>query len=85
MTSDQLGRIFTRLYQAGTDAGASRRGLGLGLYICKELVTRQGGQIWAESEPGAGSRFHCTFPVFDHAVQGERSSGDGTDHPGHRG
>jgi len=85
MSADVLGRIFTRLYQAGAGGEASRRGLGLGLYICRELVTRQGGQIWAESEPGVGSRFHVTLPVFDEALHGEESSGDGTDHPGHRG
>jgi len=34
------------------------------LYICKELVTRQGGQIRARSAPGAGAVFSVTFPVF---------------------
>src|SRR5207247_1937144 len=35
-------RIFERLYQVLEPSQASRKGLGLGLYICKELVTRQG-------------------------------------------
>ena len=43
---------------------ASRKGLGLGLYICKELVTRQGGQIWVKSQPQKGSTFSFTLPVF---------------------
>ncbi len=85
MTPDVLGRIFTRLYQAEPGGPASRRGLGLGLYICRELVTRQGGAIWAESEPGVGSRFHCTFPLFDAAVHGERRVIDAEDDPGDRG
>ena len=38
-------------------------GLGLGLYICKELVVRQGGRIWVEENPGGGSRFVFTLPV----------------------
>jgi two-component system sensor histidine kinase ChiS len=67
-----LNRIFTRLFQAGNQPEEPRQGLGLGLYICKELVTRQGGDIWAESEPGKGSVFHCTFPVFSEAAHGER-------------
>ena len=42
---------------------ASRKGLGLGLYICKELVTRQGGQIWVKRRPQKGSTFSFTLPV----------------------
>jgi hypothetical protein len=57
-------RIFERLFQASDLAVAGRKGLGLGLYICKELVTRQGGQIWAKSVPGKGSVFSVTLPIF---------------------
>jgi len=60
----ELGeRIFERLYQA-SDSADSRQGLGLGLYICKALVTRQGGRVWAEPRPEAGSVFSFTLPVF---------------------
>jgi signal transduction histidine kinase len=62
---DMTERIFERLFQASDDpALADRKGLGLGLYICKELVTRQGGQIWAKSVPGQGSVFSVTLPIF---------------------
>ena len=57
-------RIFERFYQAADPACADRRGLGLGLYLCKELVTRQGGRIWVESAPLEGSVFYVTLPVF---------------------
>ena len=57
-------RIFERLYQVSERIQASRKGLGLGLYICKELVTRQGGQIWVKSQPQKGSTFSFTLPVF---------------------
>lgn len=57
-------RIFERLFQASDPALAGRKGLGLGLYICKELVTRQGGQIWAGSAPGKGAVFCVTLPIF---------------------
>jgi signal transduction histidine kinase len=56
-------RIFERLYQASESTQASREGLGLGLYICKELVTRQGGRIWVTSVPQSGSTFSFTLPV----------------------
>ena len=57
-------RIFERLFQAGDPASAGRKGLGLGLYICKDLVTRQGGRIWVESASSRGSVFCVTLPVF---------------------
>ena len=59
-----IERIFERMFQAPNPAFAVRKGLGLGLYICKDLVTRQGGQIWATSEPGQGAVFSVTLPVF---------------------
>jgi signal transduction histidine kinase len=57
-------RIFDRLFQASDPALAGRQGLGLGLYICKELVARQGGRIWASGTPGRGAVLSFTLPVF---------------------
>jgi PAS domain S-box-containing protein len=56
--------IFERLYQVSERTEGSRKGLGLGLYICKELVMRQGGTIWAKRRPERGSTFSFTLPVF---------------------
>jgi signal transduction histidine kinase len=56
--------VFERMYQAPAQIPVSRRGLGLGLYICRELVARHGGRIWLESEPGRGSVFHFTLPAY---------------------
>jgi len=60
---DRQEKLFERLYQAGEQGKASRKGLGLGLYICKELVTRQGGSISVSSKAGRGSTFSFTLPV----------------------
>jgi signal transduction histidine kinase len=60
---DVRAHIFERLYQDARSR-ESRRGLGLGLYICKQLVEALGGRIGVESEAGRGCRFSFTLPVF---------------------
>jgi signal transduction histidine kinase len=67
-------RIFERLWQAeGHEPAGSRKGLGLGLHICHELVTRQGGRIWVDPRPasanGAGATFSFTVPVHQAAAR----------------
>jgi K+-sensing histidine kinase KdpD len=52
--------IFDRFY-VGAEA-KNRAGVGLGLYITRQLVELFGGRIWVESEPGRGSTFHFTLP-----------------------
>lgn len=56
--------IFERLYQEDSSIDNSKKGLGLGLYISKQLVRLHGGRIWAESEAGQGSIFSFTLPLF---------------------
>ena len=63
---EQAERVFDRLYQVAGASQASRRGLGLGLFICKELIGLHSGTIWVNSKNKgiAGSTFHFTLPIF---------------------
>jgi len=56
--------IFERLYQDPDSIDNNRSGLGLGLFICREIVRLHEGRIWVSSEPGQGSTFTFTLPVY---------------------
>jgi Histidine kinase-, DNA gyrase B-, and HSP90-like ATPase len=64
ISPEGLPRVFERLYRKDSAIGGGRHGLGLGLYICQEVVSLHGGHIEAESELGRGSTFAVTLPVF---------------------
>ena len=59
---DQLDNVFGLFYQAEDPVSRRTGGMGLGLYISKEIISRHGGRIWAESKPGAGSTFSFSLP-----------------------
>jgi signal transduction histidine kinase len=56
--------IFERLYQDPNAVDNNRKGLGLGLFIAKELVTLHGGRIWVASDGASGSTFSFTLPLY---------------------
>jgi signal transduction histidine kinase/CheY-like chemotaxis protein len=68
MSPGETAKVFDRLYQVPNADRAARKGLGLGLCICKQLVTLQGGNIQVKSQAGAGSIFFFTLPVFSVAT-----------------
>ncbi|NWG21871.1 MAG: HAMP domain-containing protein [Chloroflexi bacterium] len=60
--ADQFNRLFTRFYRIEGNS-SPERGSGLGLVITRQLVERQGGQVWAHSEVGRGSTFSISLPI----------------------
>jgi PAS domain S-box-containing protein len=66
LPSEERERIFERFYRAET--GERSVGLGLGLYLSRQLVERHGGRIWAESPADGGTRFVLQIPAAREAV-----------------
>ena len=58
--ADKLAIIFEPFQQADTSTTRKFGGTGLGLTICRKLVTLMKGDIWVESEHGKGTTFHFT-------------------------
>ncbi|MFL5358386.1 ATP-binding protein [Archangium sp.] len=65
--ADQKAHLFERFFRARNAPISGFGGLGLGLYICRDIVEHHGGHIWVESEVGQGSTFRFTLPVEDGA------------------
>lgn len=60
----QQQKIFDRLYQVTDPQEKTFPGLGLGLYIAKEIVERHNGKIWVKSIKGRGSTFYFSLPLY---------------------
>lgn len=56
-------RIFERFARLGDVLTRETQGAGVGLFIAKRSVEAMGGNIWVESQPGAGSTFHLEIPL----------------------
>lgn len=62
ISNDQLPYLFERYYRVDS-ASQQLSGLGLGLYICAEIIKKHGGKIGVESTIGKGSTFWFTVPL----------------------
>ncbi|MVN93039.1 PAS domain-containing sensor histidine kinase [Mucilaginibacter aquatilis] len=59
---DEQKKIFERFYRVG-EIQQRFPGMGIGLYICDQIIKNHGGSLWVESEPSKGSTFSFTLPL----------------------
>jgi len=62
MSEEHLNEVFEKFYRVEENSNQFQ-GLGIGLYICKEIISRHGGNIGVRSKIGDGSEFYFTLPV----------------------
>jgi PAS domain S-box-containing protein len=62
ISKEQQERIFTRFYRVD-DVSVNISGLGIGLFISKEIINRHSGKLWVEGSQGKGSAFFFEIPI----------------------
>jgi PAS domain S-box-containing protein len=62
-------KIFERFYQVTDTTEKTYPGLGMGLYISKEIIKRHGGQLWVKSEKGQGTTFYFSLPLLQEVAK----------------
>ena len=63
--ADELAQVFERFHRGRQVSSTNYGGLGLGLYITKQIIERHGGSIWVESKEGFGTTFFFSLPVAE--------------------
>ena len=61
---DQQDKIFQKFYRVTGESLHTYPGMGLGLFIVKDIISRHDGKIWLESEKGKGSTFYFSVPIM---------------------
>ncbi len=59
--ADEITQVFERFHRGRQVSSSNYGGLGLGLYITKQIIERHGGSIWVESREGSGTTFYFTL------------------------
>jgi signal transduction histidine kinase len=64
ISNEELPLLFSKFYRAQSAKLADTEGMGIGLFMSKEVIHRHGGKIWAESPgPNKGSTFSFSLPI----------------------
>ncbi|MCJ8209056.1 PAS domain-containing protein [Mucilaginibacter sp. RS28] len=63
ISADKKDHVFEQFYRVSGSKQHTFPGLGLGLYISSEIIRREGGRIWVNSEEGEGSVFYFSLPL----------------------
>ena len=66
--ADELGQVFERFHRGRQVSSTNYGGLGLGLYITKQIIERHGGAIWVESREGQGTTFFFSLPAAEETM-----------------
>ncbi|HEY1015408.1 MAG TPA: ATP-binding protein [Herpetosiphonaceae bacterium] len=67
---DELDKVFTRFYRVDNRLARETQGVGLGLFLTKQIIEAHGGRIWVDSTLGKGSRFMWTLPFAHPTLPG---------------
>ena len=60
---EHIATLFTRFGRLPTDSNVTIPGTGLGLFLCREIAMRHGGDVTVRSKPGVGTEFTLTLPA----------------------
>jgi signal transduction histidine kinase len=63
MSDENVAKLFNKTTHFTTYGTANEKGTGLGLLLCQEMIEKNGGTIWAESEVGKGTAFKFRLPL----------------------
>ncbi|GAC1544763.1 MAG: hypothetical protein NVS2B7_19220 [Herpetosiphon sp.] len=69
ISSADMPRLFDRFYRASDASGFGISGLGIGLYVVREIVAMHGGTVTVDSKPGQGARFTVSLPSYAHVQE----------------
>ena len=69
MSGPTLEKLFVLSEKQSIDGTMGEKGTGLGLNLCEEFITKNGGKIWVESKLNEGSTFYFTIPLYENGKE----------------